>query len=208
MTQEWIKALDLEKKLYHPYFEEEERFLKEELKSGMLIDLGCGEGRISRQLQGLYTHYTGIDIDQEVVDKLNRNTPYNVSYQHGNVCKLDLENGSFDTALCMTTYANFGKNLTQMLQETSRILQDDGVFIGSCYHEEALDKRLELYSRFGDIIKSINEHGHVTFKEGMETEISCQYTKNQIKEQLKNAGFYTTRIEKSGPFYLFKGIKR
>lgn len=208
MTQEWINSERLQKKLYYPYFEEEDKFLKQELKRGNLIDLGCGSGRISRQLRGLYTQYTGIDIDQEVVDKHNRNTPYNVSYQHGNVCNLDLESRSFDNALCMVTYVNFGENLDLMLQETSRILKPDGVFIGSCYHEGALDKRLQLYIEFGDIIESINDKGYVTFKEGMETEISCQYTQNQIEQQLENAGFSITRMEKSGPFYLFKGIKK
>ena len=208
MTQEWINSEELQKKLYHPYFEEEDKFLKQELKRGNLIDLGCGGGRISRQLQGLYTHYTGIDIDQEVVDKHNKNTPHNVSYQHGNVCNLDLENRSFDNALCMTTYANFGEKLDLMLQETSRILKPKGIFIGSCYHEGALHKRLQLYGAFGDIIKSINDEGHVTFKEGMETDISCQYTQNQIEEHLFQAGFDVDRMEKSGPFYLFKGIKK
>ncbi len=207
MTQEWIKALELERELYYPYFEEELEFLKKEIKGGNLVDLGCGDSRISRDLKGHYSSYLGVDIDPYVVQELSKNKRKNTSYSVGNICQLELENELFDTSLCLTTYSNFGNQLDLMLKENNRILKPQGVFIGSCYHENALEKRLKLYKTFGNIIKKIDEKGNVFFKEGMETDISCQYSQEEVENQLKKSGFQLQRIEKSGPFYLFKGIK-
>ena len=208
MTQEWIKAIDLEKKLYHPYFDEELQFLQRHITKGNLIDLGCGNGRISQELNGKYSYYTGIDIDPELVKELNQTKNNTVKYLHSDVCKLPFDNGKFDTSLCLTTYSNFGPQLGQMLQESSRILKEKGTFIGSCFHEDALEKRLELYSQFGDIIKNVDHRGNVSFKEGMETDISCQYTQNEIQKDLEKQGFSLESIQKSGPFYLFKAVKK
>jgi ubiquinone/menaquinone biosynthesis C-methylase UbiE len=208
MTQEWNKALDLEKELYYPYFKDEREFLKKHIKQGSLIDLGCGNGRIAKELKGIYTHYTGIDIDHSAINDNNKTAAFNQLYWQSDACKVPFDNGKFDTSLCIATYSNFGTKLDQMINETSRILKKNGVFIGSCYHEDALEKRLQLYSTFGDVIKDIDSKGNVYFKEGMETDISCQYTQEDIQTQLNTNGFVLDTIQKSGPFYLFKATKK
>ena len=88
MTQEWIKSLSLEKELYYPYFDEELEFLQRNIQGRSLIDLGCGNGRIAKQLDGIYTQYTGIDIDLNVVNENNKKAQFNQLYWQGDACKI------------------------------------------------------------------------------------------------------------------------
>ena len=85
----WKKCNDNNKNNYHLYQYDEEyesvKFIKEhiiELDCNNILDLGCGAGSLCYHLHTLdeNIHYTGIDINDELILIANKKNPMNSSF--------------------------------------------------------------------------------------------------------------------------------
>ena len=132
------------------YFRGFEDFTDPEKKSlarakGRVLDIGVGAGRAALYLQAKGLEVVGIDISDGAlqvskargVDKL-----LNMS-----ACDLDLENGSFDTALAFCN--NFGlcgsfEGVAGMMKKLHHALTVDGVFIAESVHPSDTDNEAHL----------------------------------------------------------------
>ncbi len=68
-----------------------------------LLDIGCGDGRLTRRLAGVAAEVAGIDPDPALVAKANRLTPADlrpkIRFQVGSAEKLRFRDRSFDVAV-------------------------------------------------------------------------------------------------------------
>ncbi len=68
-----------------------------------LLDIGCGEGRLTRRVAALAASVVGIDPDRSLVDRASRVTPERtrrkVQFRVGRTEKLPFRDRSFDVAI-------------------------------------------------------------------------------------------------------------
>ena len=50
-----------------------------------VLDIGCGQGRMSRHLAGLGAEVTGVDISAAMLDRARAAGPANITYLHADV---------------------------------------------------------------------------------------------------------------------------
>jgi SAM-dependent methyltransferase len=69
-----------------------------------VLDVGCGTGTISLALAERGARTVGVDASHSYLDGARRLRPHlNVTYEHGDACRLDIPTGSFDA--CVSTLA-------------------------------------------------------------------------------------------------------
>jgi ubiquinone/menaquinone biosynthesis C-methylase UbiE len=95
-----------------------------------VLDVGCGEGRISLSLARMVGHVTGVDLNEEVFTDARhyamQHSIDNVEFRPGSVYALDFPGDYFDACLCHSTLEALDRPLAG-LQEIKRALKPGGV---------------------------------------------------------------------------------
>ena len=95
-------------------------------KDHIILEAGCGVGRILRYYHNKQYKIIGIDFIKEAVEKLKKIDP-SLNVNIGNILNLEFDNDYFDTVLAFGLYHNFhSENLEKALIETSRVLKKGG----------------------------------------------------------------------------------
>ena len=103
-----------------------------DVKGKRLLDLGCGNGESSRQLQSLGAVVTGTDYSATQIDLANSQED-GVNYiLTGKDSKLALKNASFDVVTYISMRTT--EQLDEMLAESSRVLKKSGKILLSVLH--------------------------------------------------------------------------
>jgi SAM-dependent methyltransferase len=92
------------------------------------LDVGCGTGRLSRELRRVVPHVTGVDRDeQSITIARSRTAPGDIEYRCGDFLDLPLERGSFGlvTAVASLHHMNTETALTRMRD----LLRPGGVLV-------------------------------------------------------------------------------
>lgn len=126
---------------------------------GLLLDLGCGTGKLSEVFSELGYDVIGVDNSEEMLSaalEKKGNSGYDILYLHQDMTELDLY-GTVDAAISaldslnhLTDYGDF----CTALQKVSLFLHPDGVFVfdvNTCYkHREVLANNSFVYD-YGDV---------------------------------------------------------
>lgn len=115
-----------------------ENFLKHLPKDAMLLDIGCGRGRVSFSLVEMGHKVIGIDYVKEIVEKNNeeakiRNVLDRVRFIEGNALDIDFDDASFDAVFDIGLSHHFKKqDLEKYAKEISRVVKQRGYmfFVG------------------------------------------------------------------------------
>jgi SAM-dependent methyltransferase len=73
---------------------------------GAVLDLGCGTGRLSAPLAGLFEKYVGVDLDTMVTEARRRNPDLTAEFVAAGVQDYDYPVESFDLVLSMACLAS------------------------------------------------------------------------------------------------------
>ncbi|WIG81902.1 class I SAM-dependent methyltransferase [Photobacterium damselae] len=118
---------------------------------GIVVDCACGIGYASEIVtrNDAVSEYLGVDISSESVELANRNyKKENVSFIHSSLLELELEDNLADCFISMETLEHIDvKMLDKALLEITRVLKDDGIFIGSVPTKEFDDRCEEVYGK-------------------------------------------------------------
>lgn len=179
-------------------------------KEAKIVDVGCGYGRILHELHNLgYTHLTGIDFSEKMVERANRQHPHlHISLQNNPT--IDFPNDSFDAVLLFAVLTCITKNEEQLflLNEIKRILKPNGIIYINDFLLNEDDRNLERYEMYQ---KKYNTYGIFELPEGLTLR---HHTLEWVKESLsmfKQLDFQTTSFPtmngNSSNAYYFIGEK-
>lgn len=118
------------------------------LRGKHVLEIGCGDGRVSRILAEKAGRYTAIDPDSRAIAKARSNIP-NIDFRTGSGEDLEFENACFDVALF--TLSLHHQNSALALSEVHRVLKPDGRLV---VVEPAIGGEVQL---FFDIFRDEND---------------------------------------------------
>ena len=221
----WRRAIPIEKT------EEEVAFLLETLSAAQgtkLLDVPCGNGRLSLPLSLMGYKITAIDFSQSFIDQANESAKKHktkIDYIQGDMRKLELKE-EFDGAFCMgNSFGYFDRSGTidflhvigQSLKSKARLVIDSAM-IAECFLLNAGEKE---WVQVGDMLMLIDNHYDCssstvsttyTFiqngKQETRKAVHWIYTCGELCDMLKTAGFSvvdllaSTDLETAEPFAL------
>lgn len=95
-------------------------------KDELILEAGCGNGRIVRYYHDKKYKIIGIDFVKEAIEKINSVNPM-IDAREGNILRLDFNDEYFDVILAFGLYHNFNSDdISVALNETNRILKKGG----------------------------------------------------------------------------------
>ena len=123
-----------------------------------ILDYGCGEGRLLKQLNGLaYTDLTGMDFSHRMLELARQSLPGAILLGCEGV-KVPAEDASFDAVLLFTvlTCIHGDQDQKALIAELTRVLRPGGIlYISDCLlnedprNRERYEKYEAKYGRYG-----------------------------------------------------------
>ncbi len=113
-----------------------QRYLSVErlVKNKIVLDAACGEGYGSDILARYAKKVIGIDLDNETINraKVKYKNRDNLTFQQGNIEKLEIEDCSIDVVISFETIEHVSEDIQKnFLNEIDRVLKDDGIMVMS-----------------------------------------------------------------------------
>ncbi len=98
---------------------------------GILLDLACGTGSVSREMKALGYDVIGVDLSTEMLSKAKEKPHDGIEYLCQDMCELDMF-GTFDAAICVLDSINHLENAEDILRcfkSVSLFCDPDGLFL-------------------------------------------------------------------------------
>lgn len=186
-------------------------FKENGIKEGVIVDLGCGTGKLSRYMAKKGYDMIGIDMSMDMLEIAMDNEEENILYLMQDMRELELFDKA-DGIFCACDSLNYiieECDLLRVFENVGEYLNPDGIFVfdmNTQYkYEELLDEYTFaenrddgsfIWENYYDREEMINEYYLTLFiKEGelfrKYSEIHYQkcYTLDTVKKLLKEAGF-------------------
>ena len=148
-----------------------------------LLDVGCGDGVITKRLRAHFAHasITGLDADDVRLARARIQCP-GAAFEPGDVTALPYHDASFDVVLCHHVVEHV-ENDEAVLRECRRVLRPGGLLLlGIPQEDGAIGRWLRRLHR-----RLYAEGEHVHF-----------YTIRSMTDALERHGFTGTRVAKFG----------
>ncbi|MCX6702699.1 MAG: class I SAM-dependent methyltransferase, partial [Candidatus Wolfebacteria bacterium] len=116
-----------------------------DIKDRAVVDIGCGDGFVSRHLAREGARVVGLDNSEGQIDKaIARETKegLGINYLVGDARELPMRDESVDSAVSVLVYGHFPKSeMIKAIQETYRVLKPGGTFVVAVPHPETYLKK-------------------------------------------------------------------
>jgi SAM-dependent methyltransferase len=110
-----------------------QQFLSSLPKPGKLtLDIGCGEGRLTRDLAALGHRVVGIDVSPSMVAAAREADP-DGEYVEADAAKLPSDDGAADLAIAFMSLMDMD-DMSGAVREIARVLQPGGPFLATVVH--------------------------------------------------------------------------
>ncbi len=207
------KLLKLSQKEYDQYaseFSTSRKFFWSELefikkyvkKNDKVLDIGCGNGRLSDILIDKNIQYTGIDFSKELINIAKKERKNNGNFIQANALSLPFKDNSFDVifSIAVLHHIPSKENRLLFISEVNRVLKPEGIFIVTTWntlnwkfakkHLIYFLKKIFGYSKldFGDII--------LTFGKNKRKRYIHSLTKKELKKIITKNNFVDISIKK------------
>lgn len=195
------------------YLEEEIQFVLKYIKpSNVVLELGCGYGRVVRELTGKVKEVYGIDISEK---NLNYAKKYlegyrNIKLFQMNAKLLEFNDQMFDVTIAIqNSISSFGIKATKLIEESCRVTKNGGRVLLSSYSEKIWGDRLKwFYNQYekgliGEIDKDRTADGTIVCKDGFKaTTFSREEFRNLVEEM--NLEAEIEEVDNSSVFCVIK----
>jgi SAM-dependent methyltransferase len=147
-----------------------------------LLDFGIGAGRLARMFKGFSGRYVGVDVDQEMIDWVNRHLPWVEAHRTEPLRRLPFSDGTFDAVISVSVFTHMNESAHLFyLDELKRVTvpgarlmltvcgmrvieraeQEPGVFQMLCMPPEELAGAREAFDH-GNGFRFVRQEGHLT----------------------------------------------
>ncbi len=109
------------------------------IKDKVVLDAACGEGYGSNIIASVAKHVTGVDIDEDTIEraKSNYGSQSNISFLQASIEALPVPDNSVDVVVSFETIEHVPEEVQhKFLQEISRVLKQDGLLVMSTPNKE------------------------------------------------------------------------
>ncbi|NHZ85625.1 MAG: methyltransferase domain-containing protein [Planctomycetia bacterium] len=159
------------------------QFLKAEIdfmlnkinRNDIVLDLGCGYGRVAIRLLEKAKKVVGIDISKDNIQAAKKIAGNNENCEFYTMDAVDLkfDDNSFDTVICVQNgISAFNVNPVKLINESIRVIKKGGTVLFSSYSENFWDHRLKWFQiqaehgLIGEIDYSLTKNGVIVCKDG------------------------------------------
>ncbi|MGM0629427.1 MAG: class I SAM-dependent methyltransferase [Patescibacteria group bacterium] len=185
------------------FFWDELKFLKEYANKGdRVLDIGCGNGRLSDMFIDNDINYTGVDFSKSLIDIAKEERGENGRFIQADALKLPLKDNSFNTIFSIAVLHHIPSkgNRVRFVSEAYRVLNPGGVCVLTVWNTlnckftkihvlNSLKKILFLSKLdFGDII--------IPFGKNKRKRYIHSFTKKGLKKLFEKNGFSNISIQK------------
>ena len=177
LSAEWLKRVyEIAPPRVQQYFEAEINHVLKNIRSGdMVLDLGCGFGRImpklarlAKSVVGIDTSFTSLLFGQEMLSGIS-----NCYLLQMNAVKLAFRNNLFDVVVCIQNgISAFHVDTKGLIRESIRVTKPSGKILFSSYSEKFWNHRLEWFrlqsaaGLLGEIDFEKTRNGMIVCKDG------------------------------------------
>ena len=116
-------------------------------KEGAILEAGCGAGRILRYFHDKGHKCIGIDYIKIAIDKL-KNEDNSLQVEVADITSLRFPNDTFRYVLAFGLYHNLENGLQQAINETSRVLENDGLVCASFRADNIQNRLIDAWTKF------------------------------------------------------------
>ena len=141
----------------------------------MILELGCGYGRVMKEVSPFVSHIIGNDISQESLELA-------VSYMEGcqnyavflvDASQMAFRSSTFDAVFCIQNgISAFGVDRKRLIAESARVTKKNGIILFSSYSPKIWEARLEWFRKqsqlglIGQIDEAKTHDGTIVCKDG------------------------------------------
>lgn len=187
------RCYDVAPKRVKQFLEEEIMFVLERVgKDDVVLDLGCGYGRVSTRLINKAKQIIGIDISEENIKlaKAQYKLSKSISYFVMNASDLKFPDSFFDVTVCIQNgISAFKIDPKCLIEESLRITKKNGIVLISSYSEQFWRERLKWFQiqaaegLIGEIDYNSTTEGTIICKDGFK---ATTFTKKKFIELSAN----------------------
>jgi ubiquinone/menaquinone biosynthesis C-methylase UbiE len=192
------------------YLDEEMNFVRKKIKSGYLVlELGCGYGRVLKELSAKAALLVGIDNSLKSLRFGRKN--FLKSDKTVLICmdaeRLGFSDNKFDLVFCVQNgISALGIEPDLLIRNALRVTKPNGKVIVSSYSNKFWEDRLKWFkiqadhSLVGEIDYNLTREGMIICKDGFK---ATTFNKNQFKKLLSEIGneYKIYEIDESSIFY-------
>jgi ubiquinone/menaquinone biosynthesis C-methylase UbiE len=166
--------------------------------NGPILDLGCGEGRLARELRSRGENVVGVDASPAMID-LAREADPDGDYRVADAAALPLEDGAFQLVVAFMSLQDID-DPERAIAEASRVLQPAGALCLAVTHPTSTAGRFESTgpeARFvinGSYLESRRREDEVT-RDGLSIRFIFEHRPiDRYARALEDAGFVIERF--------------
>ncbi len=164
----------------------------------ILLDLGCGYGRVSFELLDRVNKVVGIDYSSENINLANELNGKNkrCEFHVMNAIDLEFRNHTFDKVICVQNgISAFKVDPVRLMYESIRVTKKGGMVLISSYSQKFWNDRLEWFELqskeglIGEIDYTMTRNGTIICKDGFK---ATTFSKEDFLKYASNFNVKTT----------------
>ena len=182
-------------------------------KKDLLLDLGCGYGRVSFKLMDKVNRIVGIDNSKDNIQLAKELQKGNekCEFLEMNAIDLKFNDNLFDKVICVQNgISAFKVDPLKLMNESIRVTKNGGSILFSSYSEKFWDNRLEWFrlqsekGLIGEIDYAKTKNGTIICKDGFK---AITYTKEDFLKLASNFNVTSTLHEVDNSSIFIEMIK-
>ena len=124
-----------------------DRFAQEVSDKGLVCDMGCGPGHVTRYLQKQGVQIQGIDLSPRMIELAQQLNP-GIPFQQGNMAALNVQSGSWVGIVAFYSIIHFPRSqVVPVLREFHRVLQPDGLLFLAFHRGQQINHMEEWWGK-------------------------------------------------------------
>jgi ubiquinone/menaquinone biosynthesis C-methylase UbiE len=210
-----LKCYEVANPRIKQYLEAEIQFVISNIRNAKLVlELGCGYGRVMRIVSPFVSTIVGVDISRASLELANT---YMKTCGNHRIAQMDASNMAFspcvfDAVFCIQNgISAFGVDRKHLIAESIRVTKDDGLILFSSYSPKIWQERLDWFRKqsqlglLGEIDEEATRSGNIVCKDGF---TASTVSGDQFIELFHEFGVKTSIIEVDESSIFCKVIKR